>query len=201
MKRGLTRLVHWAHQFLREVLQSGDLAVDLTAGKGRDTLFLAEQVGISGCVLAFDIQEDALLQTAALLDSVQIASQCHICSAVPAELPPGVHLFLASHTDFARYLPAAPVAIIANLGYLPGSDGQMTTQQDTTLQALRSALTALKSGGRIVVVAYVGHPGGRSEAAAVTQLFAALPSEQWQVLRLGVENLAHAPFLLVAGKK
>ncbi len=68
----LIRVVLWAHQLLAEVLSPGDTAVDLTAGNGTDTLFLARLVGPVGRVIAFDIQQQALQNTAILLDSAAI---------------------------------------------------------------------------------------------------------------------------------
>ncbi|PLX86846.1 MAG: hypothetical protein C0614_03460 [Desulfuromonas sp.] len=50
-----------------ELLAPGDTAVDLTAGKGRDTLALAEAVGHSGRIVAFDVQAEALSQSSLLL--------------------------------------------------------------------------------------------------------------------------------------
>ena len=56
----LANIVSRSQRLLSEVLQPGDLAVDLTAGNGSDTLFLAQTVGPTGTVLAFDIQVQAL---------------------------------------------------------------------------------------------------------------------------------------------
>lgn len=201
MKGRLTGLVLRAHQFLGEVLRQGDLAIDLTAGTGRDTLFLARQVGAQGRVLAFDIQITALEQTAALLQSCAYSCRCHEQSVDPDDFPPGVHLLMTSHENLAAYLPARPTAIIANLGYLPGSNGIIKTECSSTLRALRESLLALKPGGRIAVIAYVGHPGGRDEADGVADLFATLNSENWQVLQISVANIPHAPFLLIAEKR
>lgn len=41
--------------------------IDLTCGNGYDTLFLSNLAGISGCVKAFDIQEEAIERTKKLL--------------------------------------------------------------------------------------------------------------------------------------
>jgi len=48
----LTRIVPWSQKLVCDVLRHGDLAVDLTAGKGRDTHALAEAVGAQGQVRA-----------------------------------------------------------------------------------------------------------------------------------------------------
>ena len=41
----------------------GDICIDATAGNGHDTLLLAELVGASGSIIAFDIQEQAVQET------------------------------------------------------------------------------------------------------------------------------------------
>lgn len=200
MTSGLTRIVAWAQTLAAEVLHPGDFVVDLTAGTGRDTLFLARQVGPAGCVFAFDIQPQALMRSAELLTASGIPPR-HPAISAPVELSPGVHLLLAGHENLSRYLPAAPAAIIANLGFLPGGDQTITTTPATTRAALSQALTVLKPGGRLVVVLYLVHPGAAAEAAVVEELFSALAPEVWQVLRLGVANLPHAPFLLAAQRR
>lgn len=48
-----------------------------------------------------------------------------------------------------------------NLGYLPGGDKTITTQSQTTVEALHVAKEVLMPGGLISLVVYVGHPGGR----------------------------------------
>ena len=45
---------------LAEIIPEGGLVIDATAGNGHDTQFLAEKVGKTGRVLAFDIQERAI---------------------------------------------------------------------------------------------------------------------------------------------
>lgn len=197
----LTRIVLWAHELLTEVLLPGDLAVDLTAGTGRDTLALWQAVGAGGRVLAFDVQEEALRQSAALLRGAGATTMRHAAGADPVGFEAGVHLLLAGHELLALHLPAAPRGVIANLGYLPGGDQALTTRRDTTLAALGQALDALLPGGRLAVVVYPGHGAGHSEAQGVEALFRGLPGSRWQVLRLSVPNKEGVPLLLVAERR
>ena len=196
----LTSIVSRAQQLLGEVLSTGALAVDLTAGGGRDTLFLARRVGPEGRVLSFDIQQEALARSAGLLTEAGLSPVFH--RAPPASpLPSGVHLIHDCHSRLENYLDAAPSAIIANLGFLPGGDKTLTTLPATTLAALGCALESLAPGGRLAVAVYLGHPGGVAEGGAVEELFASLPPQDWQVLRLQVFNCATSPFLLIAEKR
>ena len=54
-------------QLIESRLKNGGRALDGTAGNGRDTLFLAQLAGGNGKVWAFDIQAQALSNTAGLL--------------------------------------------------------------------------------------------------------------------------------------
>ena len=197
----LSRVVERAQALLAEVLRPGDLAIDLTAGTGRDTFFLWRQVGPAGRVLSFDIQREALDATAALLRST--GTSPHLLSpGQPLSAQAGVVLIHANHVTLAQYLRGqnAPRAMVANLGYLPGGDPNIVTEAATTCAALRQALELLAPGGRLAVVLYAGHPGGAEEAAAVQALFRSLPPQRWQVLHLEVANRPAAPSMLLAEK-
>ncbi len=195
-----SNIVSRAQQLLSEVLTPGDLAVDLTAGNGSDTLFLAQAVGKTGQILAFDIQEQALVNSA---DKLKQAGIAVLLSKNPSRAiaPTGVTLIGASHEYLPEYLAAPPRGIIANLGYLPGGDETVTTRTDSTLAALRYSTEMLAKGGRIAVVVYPGHSGGEEEGRSVDVLFCSLSLKLWQVLRIEVPNSAAAPYLLVAEKK
>ncbi|PLX86845.1 MAG: hypothetical protein C0614_03455 [Desulfuromonas sp.] len=105
------------------------------------------------------------------------------------------------HSRLAETLSEAPRTVMANLGYLPGGNQQLTTRSDTTLSALSQALDILASKGRLAVVLYPGHGGGAEEAETVTHLFRQLRSDFWQVLELSVLNHSLAPRLLVAERR
>ena len=193
----LTRIVVWSQQLACEVLQPGDLAVDLTAGKGRDTLALMRAVGPTGQVVSFDKQADALEQTRTLIEQqgqgVNTWSEGQNLSAVP-----GVTLVHACHSTLGRLLRRPAKAIMANLGYLPSGDRTLATQPETTVAALQQSIDLLAGGGRLAVTVYTAHPGGLREAQSVDDFFRTLSQKNWQVLSLCAANCHQAPRLLVA---
>ena len=63
----MLRPLEMAHQFLNEVITKEDVVVDATMGNGHDTAFLAKR---AGQVYAFDIQEQALVNTREKLDQL-----------------------------------------------------------------------------------------------------------------------------------
>ncbi|MBW6512943.1 MAG: methyltransferase domain-containing protein [Desulfuromonadaceae bacterium] len=197
----LSRMIPWSHDLLAEVVGPGDLAVDLTAGRGQDTLALWRMVGEKGQVVAFDVQRVALEQTQQRLLAAGARVRMMDHSSVPLPAQSGVDLLNCCHSRYAEAVPRAATAIIANLGYLPGGDQQLITRSDTTLAALGQALGGLVGGGRMAVVVYPGHPGGEDEAAAVACFFSTLNSNNYNVLQLHLANRRLAPGLFVAEKR
>ncbi len=193
----LVNIVSWSQQLACEVLSPGDLAVDLTAGKGRDTYTLAKAVGLEGQVVAFDVQATAIEQTTEFLQTNDLAVNSWPTDQTLPEQS-GIFLIKACHSTIDKVLHHPAKAIMANLGYLPGGDQALVTRPDSTLAALEQSLGLLAPGGRLVVTVYPAHPGGGEEGDVVASLLALLPCDAWQVLRLTVVNSPEAPYLLVA---
>jgi len=159
VENNLIRVTALAGEFIKSVVEPGDIVVDATAGTGQDTLLLAECTGSSGSVYAFDIQKQALEQIAEKLKKNGVES--------------GVVLIHQSHEQMTEILalkgvqPNTVKAIAFNLGYLPGGDHSVVTSEKTTLRALAAALSLLAPKGIITVCLYPGHPEGQQEAEAV----------------------------------
>lgn len=153
----MARLTQVAHVRLAQVIQPGDLAIDATAGNGHDTLCLAKLVGPQGRVLAIDRQPAALVSTRERLAQNDAETQVTLIEG-----------------DHARLLQLAPsgwtgrvAAVVFNLGYLPGSDKEVITTAESTLNALDASAQLLKSGGLLSVLIYRGHDGGHAEEAMI----------------------------------
>ncbi len=196
----LANVIHWGHRLLSEVVTEGDLLVDLTAGNGHDTLALSRMGGLSGQVVACDIQRQALDATASRLADAGLSCRRHQGGgALPAQA--GIDLVQIDHAAIAALLPGAPAAIIANLGYLPGGDQSLITRPETTLRALSSCCEVLTRGGRMAIVVYPGHAGGAEEAAEVSCFFSELDPQCYQVVQIRVCNRSQAPFLIMTEKR
>lgn len=176
------------HLLLGHFLGEGQRVVDATAGNGADTLFLAEKVGPSGQVYAFDIQEEALSRTRERLVK-------HNCLK-------RVKIILDSHENLMAHISEPVHGFIYNLGYLPGGDKSITTGVDSTVKSLEQAIELLVPGGVLAVVVYVGHPGGPEEGQRVKEFFQALPWTFWRVFAWNnINGDSAAPFLLLAQKE
>ncbi len=167
------------HSFIAEILPKGGQALDATAGNGKDTLFLARQVGTQGRVWALDIQTLALQRTRELLSTEGMLSR--VC------------LLQIGHENLHQDISEKFNAIMFNLGYLPRGRPDVFTKTDSTIAALDQALGLLLPGGRMSVVCYPGHAEGWRETQAVTEYGEHLPSKSFTVLKWQLLNRKNKP--------
>ncbi|MFV0420875.1 class I SAM-dependent methyltransferase [Oleidesulfovibrio sp.] len=173
----LPSIIEFTHSLLKRVLQAGDIALDATTGNGHDTMFLAACVGPQGHVYGFDVQQQAVENTAQRLQDNGAEGYCT--------------LFHCGHEEVARRVPDMQGRLscaMFNLGYLPGSDKSVVTRHTTTIAALESLKDMLKPGGLITLHLYAGHAGGDAEAQAVEEYCNVLPWPEWRVLRYDFAN-------------
>lgn len=101
----------------------------------------------------------------------------------------------------ARYVLNPVSVIMYNLGYLPGSNKQITTTYSSTLASLEQALTMLKPGGVISIVLYPGHKAGRIEKEKLLSFCEVIPSSEYAVLCSRLVNQAGEPPELIIIQK
>lgn len=180
-------VTQWYQQFIRSHVQPGDLCIDATMGNGNDTALLCQLAGPSGRVIAFDIQEQALLATQKLLKTMQLTENCR--------------LVLDSHEHMDNYAEPETVSCITfNLGYLPGGDHSVCTQAQTSLCAVRKGLTLLKKGGIMTLCIYRGHEKSFAEADAILSFLRSLDSRNYLVVLseyINRPNLPPLPVLII----
>lgn len=177
-----------AHFLVNQAVFPGAAVVDATAGRGRDTAFLAQAVGQDGQVWAFDIQPEALESTAALLTQNHLTEQ--------------VTLVCAGHEHLAEYVHRPIAAAMFNLGYLPSGNKSLITRAETSLPALKAALDKLRPGGVVTLVVYTGHPGGAEEAAQLETFLESLSQHEFDVLKFTYPNRVKSnPYLIAIWKQ
>lgn len=155
------------HDVLRRTVRPGDLCIDATAGKGRDTALLCRLTGENGRVLAFDVQEEAVRQTRELLAKENLTAEVH----------------LDSHANMAQYAgPETVDCIVFNFGRLPGGDPHKFTTADSSLPAIDAGLTLLKTGGLMALALYYGRENGYEERDAILAHLRGLDDRRYTVL-------------------
>ncbi len=158
------------HRFMAEHIAPGDFCIDATAGKGRDTLFLCRLVGETGQVLAMDIQEEAVAQTAALLESEGVSSVARVVQGC--------------HSRMGEYARAESVdGIMFNFGWLPGGDHTAFSHPDTSIAAIEAGLSLLKPGGVMSLCIYYGRENGTAERDALLSYLPTLDNRRYTVIR------------------
>lgn len=172
--------------FLAPHVNEGGIAVDFTMGNGNDTLWFSEKVGAGGHVYAFDIQPDAVARTKARME---------------AEAPyENYTLICDSHHRAAEYIKTPICAGIFNLGFLPGGDKCITTLRETTLPAVKTALSLLAPKGALLIVVYPGHEEGRLEGELLQEMLSSLPQKEYSVSLLKLINAPDCPFFYLIEK-
>lgn len=170
--------LHMVHEFLRRHVMPGAFCIDATAGKGRDTVLLCRLAGESGRVLAFDIQEDAIRQTRALLAQEQLHAE----------------VLLESHANMALYAAENTAdCIVFNFGRLPGGDPHIFTKSDSSVAAIDAGLRILRPGGVMAIALYYGGENGYEERDTILQHLQTLDDRIFSVLTCQWSNRRSDP--------
>ena len=181
----LERVLPYVKTLLKSTVSTGDHVIDATAGNGYDTLFLAQLVGATGHVYAFDVQESAIHSTLTRL----------------GEWRENATVIHAGHETISKHVTNEISAAVFNLGYLPGADHSIITRPETTIQAIESCLDLMKIGGLVVLVVYHGHEGGDNERDGLLDYVRSLPQSFVHVLKYAFINQQnHPPFVLAIEK-
>lgn len=163
------QITEWCHHFIREHVKEGDYCIDATAGNGNDTLLLCELVGDEGRVLAFDIQEQAVVNTRKRLEEANFSKRATV--------------LLESHENMDRYAREGTVSCITfNFGYLPGGDHTISTQKESSIHAISKGLKFLKKGGIMSLCIYSGGDSGFEERHAILEYVKTLDGKQYLVI-------------------
>jgi predicted methyltransferase len=180
-----------AHKYWKELLRKGDGVVDATCGNGHDALILAQcilQEG-SGSLFCYDIQEEALQKTKERLSS-----------KLEKDLVERVSFFQKCHSNFIDI--SCPIKLIVyNLGYLPLGNKEVTTQTETTLKSVESALNLVEEGGALSITCYPGHAEGKKEEEALLSLLEKIPYHKYLVSHHRWLNRNLSPTLLWIQKR
>ena len=182
------QITEWCHHFLAEQIQPGDFCIDATMGNGHDTLFLSQQTGPTGKVLAFDIQQTALDSTRQRLEAQNALDN--------------VTLILDSHSNLSNYAKTETVScIVFNFGYLPSGDHNISTTKETSIPAIAQGLDLLKRGGLMSLCIYSGGDSGFEERDALLEYLKTLDTKKYLVILSCYYNRPNNPPIPVLIKK
>ena len=131
------------HKYIKPLISKEDIVIDMTAGNGNDTLFLAN---LAKQVYGFDISDKAIENTKEKVKDFN-----------------NVILIKDNHINVDKYVSSKVKLAIFNLGYLPGDNEEITTKADETLIAFKKAYELLMNDGYLVITFYLRQNGGLDE--------------------------------------
>ncbi len=180
----MLRIIEFAHKIIKDKVSSNEICVDMTIGNGNDTLFMAK---IAKFVYGFDIQQKAIDNTSKLLNENNLSN---------------FQLFLSSHENVDKLIKEKVKAFIFNLGYLPTGDKSITTNYESTINAINNALNILDIKGVIVIVVYTGHESGKIEEEKLNEYIKTLSQKQYDVVSYRFLNqINNPPYCIVIERK
>ena len=176
-----------AHSLISDKLFGGEVVIDATAGNGHDALFLANLVGVSGTIYAFDVQKDAINNTRLKLQQMGYSELLRLINLGHEKMRESIS---AEHHGRIA-------VIMFNLGYLPGGDHSITTLKETTLEAISQGLELLAPEGIMTIVCYPGHQEGKTESILVDDYVKKMDSNIFEFFKYINETASEdAPFLI-----
>ena len=140
----------------------------------------------NGTVYAFDIQEQALINTRKRLDDAGVTANAVL-----------IH---DSHSKAKNYIDGEIDAGMFNLGYRPGGDKSVHTMHESTLCAVKDAVELLKPGGILVISVYPGHAEGRTEGDLLLEMLSVYDKKLFCVSHFHLVNSPDAPFIIAVEK-
>lgn len=181
-------LTRRAHDLIRNHFEGMDkkMSVDATCGNGFDTVFLAS-LGFEE-IIAFDVQTQAIRNTQTRLrllghDTVKLIND--------------------GHENLEKHINSPVDCFIFNFGYMPNlehngiTNKRITTQTQTSLNALKAALRHLSKTGLISLMCYPGHPQGADETKAIQHWLSKISSSYNVETHLAKSPKPTAPILYV----
>lgn len=178
----IEKVIPFSHRLIKSTVTDEDITLDMTMGKGNDTLLLAQ---LSKHVYAFDIQEQALHITNDLLSKHNISN---------------VTLIKDSHINVLDYYKGDIKCAVFNLGYLPGGDKSITTKHEDTIHAIESLLPLLVNEGLIIITVYPGHKSGDIESTILEKFIVTLDSKEYNVVTYKFVNKNKSPYNIIIEK-
>jgi hypothetical protein len=111
-------------------------------------------------------------------------------------------LICDSHANAGKYVKEKICAGVFNLGYLPGSDKKVTTMRESTLAAVKCAVSLLDDDGIVLICIYPGHAEGEAEGKMLCEFLShEYDRKEYCVGMFRILNSPDSPFFIAVEKR
>ncbi len=171
----MDNILDFAKNLIKYSYRDNAIGVDMTLGRGNDTIFLQS---ICKHVYSFDIQKEAIDYCRKIIDNSNVT------------------LINDSHENIDKYINLEVDYVMYNLGYLPKGDKSITTKSFSTIASLMKVINLLKINGIITIGIYTGHDNG-SEAGDIKSYLKTLDQKKYNVLEYKfINRVNNSPYLI-----
>ena len=88
-----------------------------------------------------------------------------------------------------------------NLGWLPGGDKSITTLRETTLPAIRDAISLMDRDAILNIAVYPGHAEGDAEGQMILDYLSSISRHRVCATLVKIVNSPSSPFFIVVETK
>ena len=167
----------FVHKYIKSLITSNDICVDMTLGNGNDALLLCS---LAKKVYGFDISNEAINNSKKKLKDFD-----------------NIVYINDNHINVDEYVKEKAKLIIFNLGYLPHSLDANITKANETLIAFKKAYELIEDDGYLVITFYVGHIGGKDEYYLLTDY---INKNRFQILETYRQDKIDSPITYIIKK-
>ena len=175
--------VKLSHYLIENRVENNIKACDMTAGNGKDSKFILDKKNPK-ILYAFDIQKLSQERCKNLIGQRE-----------------NFKFILDDHKNIEKYIGEKIDLFIYNLGFLPRGDKSITTNYESVIKSLESALNLLNKNGLILITFYPGHETGRDEAFHVGNFLKNLDQKKFQLIKYDFYNQINNPPFLISIRK
>ena len=187
-KEDFKNVLSIAKNIIKDNVNENSTIIDATAGNGNDTLFFKNIIKDTGKIYCFDIQKKAIENTKTKLLDNGFGLE-------------NVILINDSHDTVDKYIDEEIDFVIYNLGYLPGGNHSIITTSETTIKSIEKCIRYLKKFGKIIIVGYIGHMGGKLEIESIHKYLSNLDQKLFNIFKIEFINQVNFPPLLYCLEK
>lgn len=167
--------------FINNHIKENMICIDATLGNGYDTIKIKNKLFNTGKIYSFDIQEIAIENSKNNLNK---------------EFQDNTNIFFINdgHENLNKYINNEKIDFfILNLGYLPGGDKNITTNYDTVIKFINSAIQLMNKNGLGIIVFYPGHIEGKEELIKISEYLKCLDQKLFNVFNINFLNQKNQP--------